>query len=255
MTTERQEIFKKLNKHSWYTNTEATFKEELINLPDDYDAFLLDLSERPDEIGELDVLKLVKIGYGKYLILVVFEVRSNITNQIFTFEYSSWRMGKNPGARGIIFLETNDIISHFIVLKSHKFSTAEEVLDSVGGLYLQFYKNQLTNLPKKIENEIRFHLGIDKLEFKKIYDLGRCHPDYGMSNNQSELFAATIDITHLPNLVVKDDFRVTHKPVGIEIKIVPISELSDYVLNKIEDNYFLSAISRVLVHPDFNIPL
>jgi hypothetical protein len=93
------------------------------------------------------------------------------------------------------------------------------------------------------------------VEFKKIVNLGRFHPDYGMTNNESDLYVATIDISHLPNLVVKDDFRLTHKPTGIELKIVHISDLKDYILNQIEDNYFLSGIARILVHPDFNLPI
>ncbi len=255
MTIERQEIFKKLQKHTWFKNTDQNLKDELTNFPEDHDPFLLDLAERPDEIGELDVLKLVKLGYGHFMIMPVFEVRSNITNQVFTYEYTSWKSGRNAGLRSVIFLERDGVITHFLVAHSHKFSIAGEVYDSIGGTYLHFYNNQITNLPKKIENEIRFHLGVDKVEFKKVISLGKCHPDYGMLNNQSDLYAATIDISHLPNLVVKDDFRVTHKPVGVEIKIVHISELRDYVLNKIEDNYFLSAIARVLVHPDFDIEI
>lgn len=255
MTEERQAIFSKLQKHSWFKATDPKLIDELSNLAEDYNPFLSDLSERPDEIGELDVLKLVKIGHGHYMIMPVFEVRSNITNQIFTYEYCSWKTGRNPGMRVLIFLERDGEITHFVITNSYKFSVAHSAFDCVGGLYLHMFENKIMNLPKKLENEIRFHLGVEKVEFKKITDLGRCHPDYGMSNNQSDLFAATIDISHLPNLVVKEDFRTTHKPVGVEIKIVPISELKDYILNQIEDNYFLSGISRVLVHPDFSLQI
>ncbi|KKT39590.1 MAG: hypothetical protein UX47_C0011G0010 [Candidatus Collierbacteria bacterium GW2011_GWA2_46_26] len=255
MTENRKKIVEKLQKHLWFKNTDQSIKDELANLAEDYDPFLVDLADRPDEIGELDVLKMIKLGYGHFMIMPVFEVRSTITNQIFTYEYCSWKTGRKPGMRVLIFLEREGEITHFVLSNSHKFSVAHSVYDAIGGLYLHIFENQIVNLPKKVENEIRFHLGVEKVEFKKIYDLGRCHPDYGMSNNQSDLYAATIDISHLPNLVLKEDFRITHKPVGIEIKIVHISELRDYILNQIEDNYFLSAISRVLVHPDFSLQI
>lgn len=254
MTESRNNIFTNLKKHDWFKNTDQSLKDELINLAEDYNPFLSDLSNRPDEIGELDIIKLTKIGYGHFMIMCVFEVRSNFTNQVFTYEYVSWKTGSNPGMRVLIFLERDGEITHFLLSYSHKFSTGKSVYDSVGGLYLHIYENQIVNMPKKIENEIKFHLGVKKLEFSKIYNLGRCHPDYGMSNNQSDLYAATVDITHLPNLVVEEDFRETHKPVGAEIKIVPISELSDYVLNQVDDNYFLSGIARVLLHPEIKLP-
>ncbi len=241
-----------LLKHDWFKDTESTLQQEILALPKDYQGFLEDLALRPDEIGELDILRLTKIGYGNFLILLVFEVRSNITNQIFTCEYASWKTGSRPGARGIIFLETNGKITHFLVSKTHKFSSANEVLESVGGLYLHIFDNSIQNLPKKIEQEICFHLGLQKLNFKKIYNLGKAHPDFGMTNNVSDLFAAIIDISDIPNLTTKDDFRQTHKPTGFELKIVHISEFKEY-LNKIEDNYFLSAAARILASNDFSL--
>ncbi len=221
-------------------------------MPDDFLGFLDDLSNRPDEVGEVDIIRLSKIVSGNYLVIVVFDVRSNITNQEFTFEYASWKTGKNPGSRGIIFLETDGKITHFLLSKSHKFSSMEEVYDSIGGLYFHPLEKNTQNLPKKIDQEIRFHLGIDHVEFKKVISLGKAHPDYGMSNNQTDLFAATIDISNVPNLTTKKDFRATHKPVGFEIKIIHISEFGKY-LNLIEDNYFLSAAARILTRKDISL--
>ena len=250
----RQAIAGKLFAHSWFKATDPKIQEEVLSLPDDHEGFLVDLASRPDEIGELDVLRLIKIGYGHFLLLPVFEVRSNITNQVFTYEYASWKTGSNPGARGIIFLETEGQISHFLVGIMHKFSSASEVYESIGGLYLHFFDNKPINFPKKIEQEICFHLGVDQLEFKKIVDLGRAHPDFGMTNNISDLFAAVIDISHLPKIKAKETFRTTHKPVGFDLKIIPIQELSEYA-KKIEDNYFLATLARVLVHPEIKITL
>lgn len=255
MTNERADILKNLQRNDWYKNTNQSIKDNLQDLPEDFNPFLEDLAKRPEEIGELDILKMIKLGRGHFMIMPVFEVRSTITNQVFTYEYVSWKTGSNPGNRGVIFLETDGRISHFLTLKSHKFSTATETYDSIGGLYLRFYNNKPENLPKKIETEIKFHLGLKEIEFKKIINLGQCHPDYGMTNNKSDLYAATIDVSHIPNLTTKDDFRLTHKPVGFELQIVPVSELPDYILNKIDDNYFLSTIARCLATPSLEITL
>ncbi len=254
LSPERGSLATALLKHDWFKSTELSLQLEILNLPEDYQGFLEDLASRPDEIGELDVLKLTKIGHGHFLILLVFEVRSNITNQIFTYEYVSWKTGSRSGAKGIIFLETHGAITHFIVSKRHKFSSTNEILEAIGGLYLHIFENNVKNLPKKIEQEICFHLGIKDLKFKKIYNLGQAHPDFGMTNNISDLYAAIIDITDIPNLTTKSDFRNTHKPTGFELQIIHISEFKDY-LKKMEDNFFLSTAARVIAHPEIDIPL
>lgn len=255
LSVSRQELLKKFLAHDWFKATSEEIQKELISLPEDYNGFLDSLVVRPDEIGEVDVQKITKIGYGHYMIMPVFEVRSNVTNQIFTYEYVSWKTGVNPGMKGIIFLENQGEITHFLIAQSHKFSTASSAYDGIGGLYLRVLDNKIINFPKKIETEIKFHLGVDKVEFKKIYELGKCHPDHGMTNNETDLYAAIIDISHLPNLIVKENFRETHKPIGYEIKIVHISEFTDYIQSKVEDNYFLSAAARILTHKDISLPL
>ncbi len=254
LSTSRQAIANGLLAHDWFKNTTSELQQEILMLPEDHQGFLEDLISRPDEIGELDVLSLKKISYGHFLVLLVFDVRSNITNQVFTYEYTSWKTGSNPGARGIIFLETESKVTHFMVSKAHKFSSMTEAYDSIGGLYMRFFENKPQNLPKKTEQEICFHLGIEKLNFTKIIDLGKSHPDYGMTNNQSDLFAAFIDISHLPKIDPTKEFRSTHKPTGFELMILPIGEFFQYI-QKIDDNYFLSAAARILTHPDIHLEI
>lgn len=254
LSPERRILAEKLLSLPWFANSTPEVQEAVLTLPEDFAGFLEDLASRPDEIGELEVLKMTKLGRGNFLILPVFEVRSNITNQVFSYEYASWKTGSHPGARAIIFLETDGKITHFMVSKSHNFSTGEEDLESIGGLYVHFLAKTAQNLPKKIEREICFHLGIEHLEFKRIISLGEAHPDLGMTNNISDLFAAIIDISAVPNLTTKADFRSTHKPVGFELKIIHISEFMDY-LGRIKDNYFLSAAARVLASKEINLGL
>jgi hypothetical protein len=154
--------------------------------------------------------------------------------------------------RGIIFLETGDKITHFLVAKKFKFSTSEQEDESVGGLFFKIEDNKAFNLPKKIEDEIMFHLGIKEIKFTKVVDLGRTYPDYGMTNNSATLFAAVIDIDMIPQEIVKDDFRTSHKLVNFETKIVHISEFPEYV-KKINDNYFLAAAARLLISDEISL--
>jgi len=251
-TLSRKEIIKKLNSQPWFQDSSPEIQEEVLSLPDDFQGYLEDLSNRPDEIGEVDVIKLDRIARGNYLIISVFEVRSNITNQVFTYEYVSWKTGQHGGMRGIIFLETEGKITHFIVNRTHKFSTTNEVLDSIGGMFFRLDNKIAINFPKKFEKEICYHLGIEKLTFKKVIDLGRVFPDYGMTNNSSYLYAAIVDISNFPNVTDKTSFKREHKPIGLEIEIVHISEFLNFV-KETEDNYFLGAVARILTRKDISL--
>ena len=254
LSPDRQKLIEPFFNKDWFKNTDFEVQKELLSLPEDHDGFVEDLSNRPDEIGEVNIIKLLKLSRGNFLLIPVFEVRSDVNNQVFSYEYVSWKSGQYAGMRGVIFLETEGKITHFIVNRAHKFSTGGKVLDSVGGLFLKLNKNIPVNLPKKLEQEICYHLGTKTLKFKKILDLGKIYPDYGMSNNVSTLFAAIIDISNFPNPTNKEDFRNDHKPIGFELEIVHINEFINFVKNT-EDNYFLGAAARILTHPDIDLEL
>lgn len=248
----RQASAQMLFTKDWFKNTSPELQMEILQLPEDHRGFIADLSERPDEVGNVDILRLLKLNRGHFILTPIFEVRSEINNQIFTYEYASWKTGQHGGTRGIIFLETEGKITHFIVNRTHKFSTGQVVLDTIGGVFLRLENNTPVNFPQKLEQEICYHLGIKDLKFKKVIDLGRVYPDYGLTNNSSYLFAAIIDITDFPLQDHKPDFSHEHKPFGQEIQIVDIGEFQKYI-NKTEDNYFLGAAARILVRDDINL--
>ena len=248
----RRELADKLLALPWFADSAPEIQQEVLSLPPDFQGYVEDLSNRPDEIGELNVVRLEKVCRGNFLITSVFAVRSNVNNQEFTYEYVSWKTGNYNGMRGIIFLETGDKITHFLVANKFKFSTTQEETESLGGLFFKVENNQAFNLPKKIEDEIRFHLGIQEIKFSRTIDLGRVYPDLGMTNNSSTIFAAVINIDMIPQEIVKDDFRTSHKLVNFETKIVHISEFPDYV-KKINDNYFLAAAARLLLSDEISL--
>lgn len=248
----RRPLADKLVNLPWFTNSTPEIQKEVLALPGDFQGYVEDLSNRPDEIGEVDIVRLSKISRGNFLIISVFDVRSSLTNQEFTYEYVSWKTGSYNGLRGIIFLETGDKITHFLIGKKFKFSTSEQEDESIGGLFFKVENNQPFNLPKKIEDEICFHLGIKEIKFSRVVDLGKTYPDLGMTNNLSTLFAAVINIDMIPQEIVKDDFRTSHKLVNFETKIVHISEFPDYV-KKINDNYFLAAAARLLLSDEISL--
>ena len=238
----RKTINEKLGKHNWFKNTDLDLQYELLSLPDDFDGFLEDLVKRPDELDNFDILRLLKLERGNYLITPVFEVRSQETNQVFTYEYVSWKSGANPGYKGILLVEEKGVITHFITKTIYKFSQNSKVYDSFGG-FIEFKDRHLVNLPLAQENEIKRQLGLKDLAIKEFIDLGHITPDIGMTNNCSSLFAAIIDGSQAANLDTITPIKT--KGISFSISVLPIKDLPK-LMTKINDSFFLSAIGRLI---------
>lgn len=242
LSSSRQDLWHKFELLQWFKNTDTSLKKALFSLPEDFDGFLTELTNKPDELDNIDLLRLIRLERGNYLIVPVFEVRSQETNQIFTYEYVSWKVGSYPGYKGILLVEENGHISHFITKTITKFSQNTEVYDSFGG-FIEFKDRHLINLSTAQEKEIKRQLGLDDLIIKEFIDLGHLTPDIGMTNNRSSLFAAIIDGSEAKNLDLSAPLKT--KGISFKIAIHPISELPHF-LSKIEDSYFLSAVSRLI---------
>lgn len=248
----RKTISQRLQSLPWFKDSSQEIQQKILSLPDDFLGYLDDLSQRQDEVGDLDILRLANVFVGQYLVTSIFDVRSTQTNQEFTYEYVSWKYGAYTGMRCIIFLESEDRITHFLVAKKDRFSSASEALESIGGFFFKIENNRSFNLPKSIENEILFHLGLSEIKFSRVVDLGKVFPDLGMTNNSSSLVAAIINIDNIPQEIVKNDFRTSHKMLNFETRIAHINEFPDYI-NKISDGYFLAAAARILVSPKIHL--
>src|SRR3970040_781292 len=82
----RKEIVENLLEREWFKKTNFELQKELLTLPEDFDGFLLDLGSRPETIGQVDILKLVKFSRGNFIAIPIFEVRSLLTKQIFSLK-------------------------------------------------------------------------------------------------------------------------------------------------------------------------
>jgi len=245
LSEERQEILSRLKQHNWFNNSNDNIKAELFSLPEDFDGYLVDLALRKDEFGNLEILEIEKLGIGYYTVITIFKVRSNLNNEVSTYEYVSGKYGSNPGYRGILFLEVNNKIRYFILKRSEKFAFGgEKTFDSLGGFIL--YKHgQLANLPIKVEQEIKRQLGLKNIVIKRFIDLGLMSPDSGMVNTRVSLFGATMSIDEPEELKKLDNKTITStKKISFELLILPIDRLNEYI-QKVDDSYFLACIARL----------
>lgn len=240
----RKEILEKLSERKWFQNTEEEIKDELRSLPPDFDGFLFDLANHPDDYEGLDILRLVKFATGNFISIPVFEVRSKQTNQIFTYEYASFKFGKFSGFRGILLLEVEGRIEYFVLKWTKKFSTGTWVYDTIGD-FIQFTGGRLLNFPKKVEEEIKSELGLKELRVKRFIDLGQLNTDVTLTNRHVSLFAAIIDANDSERLKSIEDKILETKKISFGLKIIPIKLLNDYV-HTVEDSYFLACILRLV---------
>lgn len=239
----RQLLANKLLEKDWFKNTDFNIQKQVLELPDDHEGFVFDLSKRTDNVGSLKVLKLHQLNKGNFTLTPIFEVLEIGAKKSFFYEYVSWKMGPFPGVKGVLLIQTNNQISHFIVLEAEKFAPSCLSYDTLGGLI--FHSNtEFINLPQRIESTIKDQLGIDKISINNFLDLGHLSPDNGLTNNHPSIFAAVIDGDKSTKINTLHSQTFTTKKVNFKLNIVPISELSDYI-SKVDDAFFLSVICRL----------
>lgn len=247
LNKDRSELIGNLFEKEWFKKTDFELQKKLLTIPEDFDGFLKDLSERPEELGNLAVLKLVDLLVGNYLAIPVFEVRSLLTNEVFTYEYVSWKYGRVSGNKGIILVEVDNKIESFILRKGVKFPLATEIYDALGTLfYVTFSSDKLVHFPAKIENQLKKILGISKLQIKRFIDLGVLNTDPGMTNNHTGLFAIIVTADEAERIIkYTKEHKVTAPPTGYDIEIQPIDNLFEFV-SKTNDSFFLACIARLM---------
>jgi hypothetical protein len=241
---ERQQVLSLLSEKKWFKKTDFELQKRLLDLPADFDGFLADLATRKEEFGGMDVVKLLDIQRGNYNIVPLFKVRSHQTNQVFTYEYTSSKYGRNPGYRGIIFFEVRGVLKYFVLRRTEKFAIGASIFETIGG-YIQFRDNKLLNMPKSVEETIKKELGIKEFVVKRFIDLGLVAVDPAVTNNTTSLYAAVIDVSHAPNLERLEKKTFHTKPVEFELVIEPIDRLREYV-QKVDESFFLACVIRLV---------
>ena len=245
LSEDRIPIFDNLSGKAWFKRTNHEIQKELFALPEDHDPFLKDLSVRPDELGNIEIRKLISLQKGNYVVVPVFEVRSLETNQVYTYEYSSWKQGKYPGYRGIFLVRKNEEIKYFILRKSFKFSVAKAIYESMGVFPVSFSRDKLLQLPTSLEKRIVKILGITDVQIRRFIDLGLVLPDAGMSNTHTNIFAAIIDVDDMSRLQQHIGIKkLDQYAPGYELEVHPIEDMLSFI-GKVDDSFFLSIVSRL----------
>mgnify|MGYP000846215938 CR=1 FL=1 len=245
-TPERRAIFEKLQEKKWFQKTDGELQKKLLTLPDkgieNHNGFLEDLANRPEEISNIKVERMIDLPHGSFALVPKFEV-SRLDNPAkrFTYEYVSWRNGPLTGEKGVVFVEKNGVTTHFIVLRGEKFATGKKSWDSVGG-FADLGVDGVKTVADHTVKELQEELGVPDIKILRKVDLGTVNTDVGMTNNEPGIFAAFIDGA--------DAAKISSRPINGDkyelhsgAVIFPMSELPKVVMTN-TDSMFLSTIAR-----------
>ncbi len=245
-TPERRAIGEKLIAKSWFQNTDPDLQKTLLTLPskgiENHNGFLEDLANRPEDISNVHVERMVDLPRGSFALVPKFEVsKKDNPSMRYTYEYVSWRNGPMTGEKGVVFVENGGKTTHFIVLRGEKFATGKPSWDAIGG-FSDIGADGVNSLDERTVKEIQEELGVPDIVVKRKVSLGNINTDVGMTNNTPGIFAAFIDGTHAS--------KISAKPLNGDIRelqtgavVFPIDQLPNVVMTN-TDSFFLSTIAR-----------
>ena len=220
-------------KHWWHSSS-AFVRAEIGQLDNSYAGFVAYLSNFPDTMAGLRVLRLQRLARGNYYLLCpIFEVQ-RANGRVFTLEFVSWKTGRHIGAKGVVFLENSGRLTHFALLKTCRFTLGKKMLTCIDA---RCELNE--SLASDISYQLNIRLGLTPLAVK-IFELGEITPDQQLTNSQALLFAAVAEINDLSCLPQHDS------EVESESKwqLFSMTKLPMVVM-KNPDAFFLGIVARL----------
>ncbi len=242
----RQEAEKRLHQRKWFQNSEIDIQKKILSIPETFEGFLNDLTDRTDNFGDFETLKMIDFNYNDHFAHCVFEVKSNFTGVIGQKVYTAWKKGGHHSMRGTVLFENNGKITHFLVRNCQRYAIGKEIAESIGSIHppLELIKEgKISSL--YLEEELEKMMRIPKLEINRYFDLGKIYPDPAMSDNIVNLYAATTKIKNIKEINnYLEGKKYDDKGYSFSFEIIPIEKLLDF-LAKTNDAFLLSIFGRL----------
>ncbi|AKM82859.1 dTDP-glucose 4,6-dehydratase [Candidatus Woesebacteria bacterium RIFOXYC1_FULL_31_51] len=239
-------VIRNLESKKWYQNSSEKIKKEIKSLginPSTF-GYVEDLAGREDHLDGDTILSLEKIEHGdpKYGIYGIgswFEVE-NTKKEKRMEGYYSWGWGPKSGAKLLVLIKRRGEITHLATQRELKFPTGAIEYTLPGGLPT-LNESVLDFIVRSLQKDLNLSVANNDAVLDQIISLGRLNPDSGMTNNKPNLYAIVVDLSNELYTDVKkgDKFEEDEG-----IVLWPIEKLSD-LINKCDDAYFLSALTRL----------
>jgi|GEM_PF-6754591 len=172
------EALKKIQTRQWYQNTTTELQSMIENLGDSWTGYLVDLANRNDVIGGLEVVAMSELLTGGFGCLTRFDVR-NPEGKMFKYEYFSWAKGVMSGAKGIVFLaDSFGKINSFTYLEAEKFAAGGKTcIDLPGGFAEEVDMATAEKFLANMVRELKEEMGVTSTTILSIDQLGQYSPD------------------------------------------------------------------------------
>ncbi len=239
-------IKNKLKTKKWYSQTDSSKRKELMALAKNHRAagFVEDLANRPDVIGDEKQLKLIKLEYAPkkypiYGIAAWFEVETG-SGEKWAEAIYSWGVGPKSGVRFLVLIRQKGKISHLALLKDNQFPIGARVYGLAGG-FPKINESVFELILRKLNEDLGIDVKSESTKIGEIVNLGRVMPDAGMTNNHPLIYAVTLDVSEkiFPPIRVGEAYDFEEN-----VALWPVERLSELV-NKVDDSYFLAALTRL----------
>jgi hypothetical protein len=156
--------------------------------------------------------------------------------------YYSWGWGPKSGAKLLVFLKRNGVISHLATQREQKFPTGSVEYTLPGG-FPKLNEGLLDFIVRSFEKDLKLDVKKGKAKIEEIISLGRINPDSGMTNNKPNMYAVIADLSD--NIYSKiNKGEIFEEKEGVVLW--PIDKLAEFV-NKCDDAYLISSLARLQV--------
>ncbi len=236
----RAEALEIIQSKPWYERTSVENAAKIHGLGDDWTGYLVDLANRKDSIGGLEVVSLSELLLGGFGCLTRFKVK-NQKGVEFLYEYFSWKKGPMSGAKGLVFIaDKNGKITHFAYLEVEKFAAGGIIcVDLPGGFCEDIDTTTATKFLTNMTRELSEEFGATEINVISAINIGQYTPDYGMTNNAPFLFSVVISADFKYDGINADMYEVRSN-----VKVRPICELKK-ATTEISDGFFLACIAKL----------
>ena len=190
----RPEALEMLSGKTWWKATFPFIRLQITSMPPSWDGFVSDLARRKDIVGGVTLVRIAQFSpdpamFGGIIAFDVIQPGGNLG----TYMYHSWNKGGFSGSKGMVFVQNDNRITHFIYLEVERFSLGGELSVDCPGGFAQPGEDALKTMMKELHEE----LGIE-VNVVVAVPLGPIHVDAGVTSNYPELFYVVIDGKGIP---------------------------------------------------------
>lgn len=249
-------VIKNLEAKRWFKNSSKKIKEKIKTLSIDPFSFgyVEDLSTREDKVGKDTIKRLVQVEknqskFGVYSIVSWFEIES-FEKEKRVEGFFSWGWGPKSGAKLLVLVRRKKKITHLLFERTLKFPQGSIVYGLAGG-FPKLNESILDLIVRSLDEDLGIVLKSNEITLSEIISLGRIMTDSGMTNNHPNLYAIVLDFSDKVYPEIKEGVVLEEEKGRV---FWPTGKITE-IINKVDDSYFLAAISRLSLTDLTNLKL